>query len=123
MKPIIAIITDDILFFNLLSRLLLKRITDLEILYCSNFNEIDSKLGNTNSNLIIVDGGISNVSSIEIIQYLRISKQIFAPVWFFPEIKTPEYIHESLLTGASKIINKPFDPYLVVDEIVTLLSK
>jgi len=123
MNTIIAIITDDVLFFNLLSRLLLKKNTDLEIRSCSNFNEIDSKLGNTNSNLIIVDGGISNISPIETIQYLRMSKQILAPVWFFPEIKTSEYIHESLLTGASKIIDKPFDPYLVVDEIVTLLSK
>jgi len=123
MKPKIAIITDDVLFYNLLSRLLLKKNTDLEIQSCSNFNEIDSKLGSSNSNLVIVDGGISNISPIETIQYLRMSKQFFAPVWFFPEIKSPEYIHESLLTGASKIINKPFDPYLVVDEIVTLLSK
>ncbi len=118
----IVIITDDVLFSNLLSPLLLKKSSDLEILVCSNYMKIDAKLENKSSNLIIVDGGINNISPIEIIQYLRMSKKVVAPIWFFPEIKTDAYTHKSLLTGVTKIINKPFDPYLVTDEISALLS-
>ena len=123
MKSAIVIISDDVLFWNLFIPLLNRKNPDLKILVCRTFEEINSKVEIGNSDLIIVDGGISSFSSIEVIQFIRTSKRILVPVWFFPEIKTDTYIHKSLSMGVTKIINKPFDPYVVVDEIISLLSK
>ncbi|MDD3322011.1 MAG: response regulator [Paludibacter sp.] len=123
MKPTIAIITDDILFSNLFLPLLERKFSELEIHVCSSFQEIDACFEHFEYDLIIVDGGISNMSCIEVIQYIRMTKKAIAPVWFFPEIITNSYIYKSLTLGATKIINKPFDPYLVADEISELLTK
>lgn len=123
MKPTIAIISDDILFCNLFIPLLERKFTHPRVFVCSNFHEIDDCFDNATIDLIIVDGGISNLSCIEVIQYVRMTKKAISPVWFFPEIITNSYIYKSLTLGATKIINKPFDPYLVIDEISELLTK
>ena len=123
MKSSIAIISDDVLFWNLFIPLLNRKKPDLKISVCGKYEEINTKVEEGSCDLIIVDGGISSLSSIEVIQFIRTTKQILAPVWFFPEIKTDAYIHKSLSMGVTKIINKPFDPYVVVDDIISLLSK
>lgn len=122
MKSSIAIISDDVLFWNLFIPLLNRKKPDLKISVCGTYEEINTKVEKGSSDLIIVDGGTSSLSSIEVIRFIRTTKQIVAPVWFFPEIKTEAYIHKSLSMGVTKIINKPFDPYVVVDEIISLLS-
>jgi len=122
MNLTIAIISDDILFWNLFIPLLDRKVPDLKINVCRNYQEINYMADQNNFSLIIIDGGIKNLSSIEIIQYIRSSKRILSPVWFFPEIKSDAYLHKSMLIGANRIITKPFDPYVVVDEIISLLS-
>ena len=122
MKYSITIITDDIVFSNLLVTLLKRELPDLHIQLCNSYHEIDEHFGKTKDDFILIDGGISSISSIETIQYLRTTKLVIAPIWFFPEIVTTEYIHKSIQMGASKIINKPFDPYLIVNEIVSLIN-
>ena len=120
MKQKIAIITNDVLFWNLLKPLLIDKIPDIKIYICSNYNEINLIFERFKFDLVLVDGGIEGISSIEMIQYLRSSKRVIAPVWFFPEIITELYIHRSRLMGASRIINKPFDPFKITDEISSL---
>ncbi|NDP21309.1 MAG: response regulator [Paludibacter sp.] len=122
MNSTIAIISDDILFWNLFIPLLDRKAPDLKINVCRNYQEINYVADQNNFSLIIIDGGIKNLSSIEIIQYIRSSKRILSPVWFFPEIKSDAYLHKSMLIGVNRIISKPFDPYVVVDEIISLLS-
>ena len=122
MKYSITIITDDTVFSNLLVTLLKRELPELRIQICNSYHEIDEHFGETKDNFILIDGGISSISSIETIQYLRTTKLVIAPIWFFPEIVTTEYIHKSIQMGASKIINKPFDPYLIVNEIVSLIN-
>jgi DNA-binding response OmpR family regulator len=120
MNPKISIITNDILFWNLIKPLLIAKNKDAEILVCTNYQEIDSIFEKYKFDLIILDGGMTGISSIELLRYLRSSKQVIAPIWFFPEILTEAYLYRSKLMGASKIINKPFDPYIITDEILAL---
>jgi DNA-binding response OmpR family regulator len=123
MKINITIISDDILFWNLFIPLLNRNIPNVQILVCSTYSEIDKKTEKTNCDLIIVDGGLSNLSSIELIQYIRMKKRILAPIWFFPEILTEAYILKAKEMGVNKFITKPFDPYVVIDEITAKLLK
>lgn len=123
MKSTIAIITNDILFSDLFVILLKRSIPELEILTCASYKEIDEKTKTSSCELILVDGGLTGISSIELIQYIRMTKHILAPVWFFPEIRTPMYIQKAKETGVNKLIYKPFDPYLIVDEITSILKK
>lgn len=115
----LVIISDDIVFTNLLVTLLKRELPDIQIVICSSNNDINEHFETTNCDLTLLDGGISAFSSIEILQNLRKVKLAVSPIWFFPEIVTSEYIHKSILMGASKIINKPFDPYLLITEIVS----
>lgn len=123
MNSSIAIISDDVLFWNLFIPLLNRKKPDTKIFVCETYEEINTKVEVGSCDLIIVDGGISSLSSIEVIHFIRTTKKILNPVWFFPEIITDEYIYKSLSMGVTKILNKPFDPYVVVDEIISLLSK
>jgi len=122
MKSNIAFISDDILFLNLLSPLLKRVLPNIQIYNCNSFREIDEKIGEVTCDLILVDGGLKTVSSIEIIHYIRLNKHILAPIWFFPEILTRDYIHKAKEMGVTKIIDKPFDPYQITDEIVSSIN-
>jgi DNA-binding NarL/FixJ family response regulator len=123
MKSSVAIISDDILFDNLLSPLIKQRINDVEIPVCRNYIDINAKVESTQCDLIILDGGISHVSSIELIRYLRIKKQVVAPIWFFAEIQNSEYFQKAMELGANRIIKRPFDPKVIAHEIGLIFNK
>lgn len=122
MKPVIAIISDDIIFSNLFIGLLTRDIPGLQIEVCKNLEEIDKKVNNPDCSLILVDGGLLGISSVEVIHFIRTSKLITCPIWFFPEILTEGYLFKIKEMGANRIISKPFDPFEVVDWIKTLLN-
>jgi len=115
----IAFITDDIVFSNLISIPLKRELTDINIIICKSVSEINEQIKSHICDLILLDGNFASVSSIEIIEYLRKDKLIISPIWFFTEINTKEYIHKSILMGANKIFNKPFDPYSIVNDIIS----
>jgi DNA-binding NarL/FixJ family response regulator len=117
----IGIITDNVLFSDLFIPLLNKKLDPTEFYVCSTLIDLDKKIKELACDLILVDGDINNISSFEIIHFIRTSQQQKAPIWFFTTIKTEAYIHKSLVVGASKIIYKPFDPNMIVDDIVKLL--
>jgi len=123
MKSTIVIVSDDLLFWNLFTYTLSNKIPNLQISICKSFNEVIENNNIKNSNIILVDGGLSDISSITVIQYLRIQKRTVSPIWFFPEIQTKEYLLKSQQMGVSRIILKPFDPILISDEIILLLAK
>jgi len=122
MKSTLAIISDDILYSNLFIPLLKKELPDLHIYICRSFQEIKDKIDHVSCDLILIDGGLTTSSSLEIIHFIRNKKLVVAPIWFFPEIITTEYIHKSKEMGATKIINKPFDPYVITNEIASLIN-
>ncbi|HET7734320.1 MAG TPA: response regulator [Paludibacter sp.] len=117
MRTKIAIVTDVSLFYNIIIPLLKKRNTNIIVDICSSINEIDKKFGLESYDLILVDGGMTQMSCFEAIQHIRLSELNSAPIWFFPEILTEEYIMKSRALGASRIIPKPFDPFNVSKEI------
>lgn len=119
----IGIITDNVLFSNLFIPLLNKKLNSIDFYVCSTLIELDNKIKKLACDLILVDGEINNISSLDIIHFIRTAQQQKAPIWFFTTIKAEAYIHKSLVVGASKIIYKPFDPNLIVDDIVKLLIK
>jgi len=123
MRLAILIITDDVVFPNLFEVLLQRMIPELKIEICESYNEIDIKINAENYKLIILDGKISKTSPIEIVQHIRLKNKIKAPIWFFPEIRTKSYIDKMYEVGANRMITKPFDPYIVTSEIVSLLVK
>ena len=123
MNKQIAIITDDLIFPKLLEPLLSIKVSRLKLSVCQSYVDIDAKINAEEIDLIIIDGGMLKTSCIEIIHYIRNQRKITAPIWFFPEIKTAEYIYKSKQMGANKIIQKPFDPHEVTDEIGYMLDK
>jgi DNA-binding NarL/FixJ family response regulator len=122
MKSQIAIISDDVLFSNLFIPLLEFKNEMLEIVVCGNLQEVDDLIDKDRCRLIIVDGGMIQMSSIEMMQYIRSESQLFSPIWFFTEIITESYLYKAQSIGANSIYHKPFDPYLVVDEIINLIQ-
>ena len=123
MKTHISIVSDEYLFWNLMIPLLSTKIQNAQIDVYKSILDIDEKLDSELCNLVLVDGGMLRMSSIEVIQYIRLKKKILSPIWFFPEIQTKAYIYKAYEMGATRIISKPFDPYKVADEIVTLIDQ
>jgi len=123
MKPTIVIVSDDLLFWNLFAYSLSVKTLNLQIYICKSFDEVIENESYKDSILIIVDGGFSDMSSITVIQFLRMQKRTVSPIWFFPEIQTKECLYKSQQIGVSRIILKPFDPILISEEIILLLTK
>jgi DNA-binding response OmpR family regulator len=121
MKKTIAIVSDDIFFPHLFLILLKRKIQELDIIVSKTLQEIDESSIMESCDLVLLDGGMMRMSSIEVIQYIRTNQLIVAPIWFFTEIETESYILKSKQLGASLIVEKPFDPHKVTDEIASLL--
>jgi DNA-binding response OmpR family regulator len=119
----IAIISDDLVFYNLLKLPILKKNPNVQTHICRTFHEMTDKLGTIKINLILIDGGMSLLSTVEVIRDIRLIKRISTPIWLFPEIQTNEFISKTKEMGVDIIINKPFDPLKVVDDIATFLKK
>ncbi|MDP4239529.1 MAG: hypothetical protein Q8904_08690 [Bacteroidota bacterium] len=123
MKQTLLIITDDGVFPNLFQILLQRMIPELKIEVCESCKEIDRILFTGNCKLIVVDGKLSEIPTIEVIQHIRLVNNSSVPIWFFPEIQTKLYIDKLYEMGVTRIIKNPFDPYIVTAEIVSLLVK
>jgi DNA-binding response OmpR family regulator len=122
MQNVIVIITDDIVFSHLLSALLYICLDNVAVKTCATYQDIDSQIVATSIDLILIDGKISTLSSIEVIRYLRMGKELIMPIWFFPEIVNEAYIYKVKEMGANRMVYRPFDPYVIVSEIESLLS-
>ena len=123
MKLSIIIITDDIIFPNLFEILLQRMIPELNIEVCGSDKVICNNLNVDNYCLIILDGEVSKFSPTEILQHIRLISKIKVPIWFFPEIRTKAYIDKMYEMGVSRMITKPFDPYIITAEMASLLIK
>lgn len=123
MKTNLFIISDDLLFAKIIIPLLNLKIDNLEIEVCTSVDEIVVKIDKDRCDLVLVDGGMTNMLSLEVIQFIRLKKNVINPIWFFPQIQTRPYLYKAYEMGVSRIINKPFDPYWVVTEIASLIEK
>ena len=123
MKTNIVIITDVSLFCNIFIPLLTSKNKSIHIDICRSISEIDKKIDFSTCDLILVDGGMTQTTSFEVIEFISTAKNSKTPIWFFPEIQTEKYLLKSLDLGVSRIIRKPFDPLKIVNEILLYLLK
>jgi len=123
MKTNIVIITDVSLFCNIFIPLLTSKNKSIHIDICRSISEIDKKIDFSTCDLILVDGGMTQTTSFEVIEFISTVKNSKTPIWFFPEIQTEKYLLKSLDLGVSRIIRKPFDPLKIVNEILLYLLK
>jgi len=117
----IAIISEDIIFTKLLETFLKIKIPESLIIHYSSFLEIKEKIDNANFDLILVDGIMAGVASFEIINYLRLSKKIISPIYFFSEVHLDYFKIKAYEIGVNYYYEKPFDHHAVIDDIVTNL--
>ncbi|MGC9151155.1 MAG: response regulator [Microbacter sp.] len=122
MKQQIGIISDDIVFSFMFSTLLNLRIEHVMVSTCATYQEIDRTFDVSAVNLILIDGKITTLSSIEVVRYFRITKRVVVPIWFFPEITNESYLFKIKEMGVNQMIYKPFDPYLIVRNIQLLMK-
>lgn len=122
MKKTVVIISSDALFPQLFETLLFRKVKDLEIIICRSVQEINLKLDQSAVDLTLMDSILNNTPSFEIMRYVRMEKQVASPIFFFPEINTERYTYKSYAMGANRIINKPFDPYKITDDIAEFLN-
>lgn len=116
MSANISIITDVPLFCNIFIPLLSNH-KDLTIDIYKSIDDIEKRMGIYPCHLILIDGEMSNVSSFEVLQYIRNTKCNKTEIWFFTGIQTEEYILQAMVIGANKIIYRPLDPIAIANEI------
>jgi len=121
MKPTIVIITEDVIFPYFFKILLYRSIPDLDIIICNSYGEIEDKLNSLSCQLVVLDGGLSNMSSSEIIRQIRNISIITGPIWVFPEFQMSSFIDKLFNNGATRILERPFDPYVLTNEMTTVL--
>ncbi len=116
----IIIFSVDIVFINILKRIIEKTGSQVQIEFYQSFSEAQAIPEELAIKLILVDDLITGTSSYELISFLRLRKKIRCPIYYFD---TAEYQSErkSLLIGASQFINKPFNPEEVEQKIKNTL--
>lgn len=122
-KRTILIVSNDILFPSLFETLLHRKISELDIIVSKSLYDLDETLYESTINLTLLDSILDQIPSFEVMRYLRMEKRITSPIYFFPDTNTPSYLYKSYVMGASKVIFKPFDPYLITDEIASFVQK
>ena len=73
----------------------------------SDHQQLGKEDTHTSLKLIIVDGKMVDVSSIELIYRMRYEYMILCNIWFLNEIQSDAYLNKALEVGANRIINKP----------------
>ena len=117
----IAIISENIIFFKHLRTFLNRKMPECAILQFSLFPYIKEKIDEGTFDLIVVDGIISGVGSFEIINYLRLEKKISSPICFFSDVRTDNFKAKAYESGVNYYYEKPFDPHVVTNDIVSSL--
>jgi len=118
----VGIITDSALFLNLNAELLRKNGYNSQVHVMQTFSQIEECLNNNTIDLFLIDGALTNMSSMEVIHLLRLQKLTKSPVWLFPEVLTDSYFRRVYSIGVNRIIKKPFDPYELYEEVINVLN-
>lgn len=121
-KRNILIISNDILFPCLFETLLYRKISNLKIFIAKSIKDVDEMTADYKADITLLDSILDSVTSFEVMRHLRMDKQVKTPIFFFPDTKIEPYIYKSYVMGASRIIQKPFDPYIITDEIAIFLQ-
>ena len=88
----------------------------------SDHQQLGKEDTDTSLKLIIVDGKMVDVSSIELIYLMRYEYMILCNIWFLTEIQSEVYLNKALEVGANRIINKPIDPQEFSKEVINYIQ-
>ncbi|WP_282035895.1 hypothetical protein [Saccharicrinis aurantiacus] len=113
--PNIHIITEDTIFSSIIYRLLLNRFGKINFTQSHNLFELKSNSSGKVYDAVLLDNFIAGTSQFELLAYLRNNKEICAPILYFTNNTLDE--NGALEAGATKVINKPFVPDGLVDQI------
>ncbi|WP_068473504.1 PleD family two-component system response regulator [Saccharicrinis aurantiacus] len=113
--PNIHIITEDTIFSSIIYRLLLNRFGKINFTQSHNLFELKSNSSGKVYDAVLLDNFIAGTSQFELLAYLRNNKEICAPILYFTNNTLDE--NGALAAGATKVINKPFVPDGLVDQI------
>jgi len=117
-KYTVVLFSIDLVFNEIIRRILDKTGTDAEHINYTSFSDAARISAQDNIDLIIVNDEIIGTSSYELISILRLKRQISCPFIYFG---VSEYDGErkALMTGANYFIKKPFSP----DSVLELFQK
>ena len=88
----------------------------------SDHQQLGKEDTDTSLKLIIVDGKMVDISSIELIYRMRYEYMILCNIWFLNEIQSEVYLNKALEVGANRIINKPIDPQEFSKEVINYIQ-
>ena len=88
----------------------------------SDHQQLGKEDTDTSLKLIIVDGKMVDISSIELIYRMRYEYMILCNIWFLTEIQSEVYLNTALEVGANRIINKPIDPQEFSKEVINYIQ-
>ena len=88
----------------------------------SDHQQLGKEDTDTSLKLIIVDGKMVDISSIELIYLMRYEYMILCNIWFLTEIQSEVYLNKALEVGANRIINKPIDPQEFSKEVINYIQ-
>jgi len=113
----IYIISEDLVFIQLIKVLLQHNLKELYIEQFSTFSELLKSEKSQEPDLIILDDIISGATIIEVISYLRLTRKLLSTICFFSvdvyDIKT-----RAIARGVNYFYGKPFNPEVAVNDIV-----
>lgn len=118
----LALISENIIFTKIIVSFLKRKDPEFSIVHFSSFAEVKKKMGGEIFDGIIVDGIISGVASFEVINYLRLQKNFVCPIYFFSEVHADYFKSKAYEAGVNYYYEKPFDPHIVTQDIVSSLS-
>ncbi|MPL92723.1 hypothetical protein SDC9_38836 [bioreactor metagenome] len=120
-KYTVVLFSIDLVFNEIIRRILDKTGTDAELINYTSFSDAGKISEQDKVDLIIVNDEIIGTSSYELISVLRLKRQISCPFIYFG---VSEYDGErkALMTGANFFIRKPFTPESVLDTFQGLIQ-
>ena len=122
-KLIIKIFSIDLVFIEIIKRILDRCNKKNKVEVYTLFSEAEMITTNDYINLMIVDDQIIGASSYELMSFLRLKQKIVCPFIYFG-VAEHNGERNAILSGANYFFNKPFDPKKVskVTEKILLAS-
>jgi response regulator RpfG family c-di-GMP phosphodiesterase len=114
------LISEDIVFNEIIHRLICYNIKDINFISFQSFEKLKKMPDKTNIDIIILDDSIAGTASYEVISYLKTVKDINVPTYFF---SPADYIEElAYSNGVNFFFKKPFEPKTVINHIISTIQ-
>lgn len=113
----IIVFSIDIVFTEILERILENSLGDFDYHILSSFSDAKKTSTNDPVKLIFVDEVIIGTSSYELISYIRLNLKLICPIIFFGASEH-DGERKAIMSGANYFVTKPFNP----DELAKIIK-